>query len=397
MALYSLAGPVVFSIVWFCVWGGIALRQARQALELESLGVTLFNNSAHFMTDSNEFCYDVPQEDILVDGEVLFTNHLPGVTPVCKFDEDNPDSAIFHVLDSFSFEKSFGRRGLGPVLCLVFMIACAVFFITSAGAISLIVDKMASSGRKNDHLARRVFWLVTAAALSSALLSTGGEDALGGVQATMMICGVPCAILLCYVMQSVTLMCRQATNQAIHEYQVPDQAEFSMPVYGGILNTFEYVASFGQVSQARLDQGIGSASAVQTTEFIRGLVIPFVTLSRVLAELYPLHPRTNLVFAGCYGLCYVSWVCLCVASLRWAGLAGLASTVFVVQGSLLAMVRSGFRARYNIRSNMFADVIASTLLWPQVLSQLSLSCGTQLVIDETSLGKTQVALCTRGA
>jgi hypothetical protein len=46
------------------VWGGIGLRQSRQALELEKIGLTFFNDSQHFLVDENNTCYDVPQDDL---------------------------------------------------------------------------------------------------------------------------------------------------------------------------------------------------------------------------------------------------------------------------------------------------------------------------------------------
>ena len=72
-------------ILWFGVFGGAGIRQARQALEMEELGATWYNNSDHFLSEDSTYCYDVPQEDIIEDGEVVFTNTLVGVTPVCKF------------------------------------------------------------------------------------------------------------------------------------------------------------------------------------------------------------------------------------------------------------------------------------------------------------------------
>ena len=69
--------------------GGIGLRQSRQALELEKLGTDFYDNAAHFQTAESTFCYDVPQEDVILDGTVIFTNSLKGITPVCQFDSSN--------------------------------------------------------------------------------------------------------------------------------------------------------------------------------------------------------------------------------------------------------------------------------------------------------------------
>lgn len=90
MMLYSYVAPLGYTILWFCVFGGAGLRQSRQALELEKLGETYFNDTEYFMAPDSTYCYDVPQEDIYVisdegEEERVFTNFLEGVTPVCTF------------------------------------------------------------------------------------------------------------------------------------------------------------------------------------------------------------------------------------------------------------------------------------------------------------------------
>jgi choline-glycine betaine transporter len=39
--IYALVAPVMYCMLWFGIWGGIGLRQARQALELVSLPLVL--------------------------------------------------------------------------------------------------------------------------------------------------------------------------------------------------------------------------------------------------------------------------------------------------------------------------------------------------------------------
>jgi hypothetical protein len=69
----------------FSTFGGIGLRQSRQAQEMKALGAAVGNDTALYQNTVLDYCYDVPQEDVVVDGETLFTNSLIGVTPVCEF------------------------------------------------------------------------------------------------------------------------------------------------------------------------------------------------------------------------------------------------------------------------------------------------------------------------
>lgn len=374
--MFSLVAPFAYCLVWFSIWGGIGLRQSRQALELQELGATFFNNSGHFLVDGSEYCYDVPQDQIVVEGTAIFTNRLLGVTPVCIFDEITYDTAIFRVLNSFSFPESFGNGGLGYFLSVLFMFTCACFFMASAGSASLVVDKMASNGRKNSHLARRMFWLVTVGALATALLSSGGSGAVAVVQAAVIVCGLPCVILLCYLMQSICLLCQGIENITdSSDYTFPDQAEFSIPIYGGIFNIMEYLLSCGKVNASRVELQMDRVTRLQFVEFLKGVFVPFVSLHQILTSTYKENIKTNKIVVTFYALSYLTWVVISLASVSLSGLRGVSLALFVVNGGFLAFIRSAFRACYTLRSNAIGDIVTSTILWPQVLTQLRLQCN----------------------
>jgi len=89
--------PTIYALIWFSFMGGIALRQQRQALELQQIGQDSFQDPDYFVTEDDPFCYNVPQEDITVNETVVFTNTLPGVTPVCLFDRNNDAKQWFKV------------------------------------------------------------------------------------------------------------------------------------------------------------------------------------------------------------------------------------------------------------------------------------------------------------
>jgi BCCT, betaine/carnitine/choline family transporter len=350
---------------------GAGLRQSRQALELAHIGVAYFNDSLHFAATSNELCYNVPQEDVVVGNEVIFTNNLPGVTPVCLFDTNNTQSAAYHVLNSFRFPDTFGGNGLGGALSLMFILATALYSVTSCNAACLVVDNLTSTGRKNNHWARRVFWSLTIGALATALLSGGGADALRAVQAASILCGLPFSVVMCFMMQSILLLCKAADNpQSGKHYSFPNQPEFSMPIYGGVFNCFEYVASLGKVNKARIDRGMDKPSQLEIIEFCKGLVVPFVPLHQILVLTYPKNRISNGFVVASYSLCYLGWIALLSASKTHPEFAGLGWTLFVACGGILSNVRAGFRAKHKLRSNNIADVISSTLIWPQVLAQM---------------------------
>jgi BCCT, betaine/carnitine/choline family transporter len=370
--VHCLISPIAYCLVWFCTWGGIGIRQSRQGLELEVLGEQLYNNSGHFLIDGSDICFEVPQDDIVLDEEVVFTNSLLGVSPVCKFDADHPDMAVFNVLHSFGYSETFGIWGWGPILSALFLFGIAVFFVASSDAATLVVDSLASNGRKNYHWTRRLYWASTAGAVTTALLSSGGNDSLVAIQAASIVFGLPVAILLCFLVQSVTLFCQATVNSDIHDYVFPSQPEFGMPVYGGILNVMEYLVSFGSVNPARVELGMDRATSVQLVEVIKGLVVPFMSLNQILCKTYPQNPKTNSIMVILYAVCY--WGCWAsfIASGSYPGLKGAAWTLFFIAGGILGTLRSGFRGVHALRSNIFADYASGLFFWPQVLAQMRL-------------------------
>jgi BCCT, betaine/carnitine/choline family transporter len=368
--VHCLISPIAYCLVWFCTWEGIGLRQSRQGLELEVLGDKLYNNSRHFLVDGSEVCYEVPRDQILLGDEVVFTNYLPGVSPVCKLDPERPDLAVFNVLQSFGF--SFGNGGWGPILSVLFLVGVAISFIASSDVVTLAVDSIASNGRKNYHWSRRLFWASTTGALTTALLSSGGNDSLVAIQAVSILFALSVAVLLCFLVQSVTLFCEATVDSGIHDYVFPSQPEFDMPVYGGIFNLIEYLVSFGTVNPVRVELGMHRATTAQVVEVAKGLVVPFMSLNQILVKTYPQNTKTNSIVVILYAVCYVGCFASYVASGSYPGLKGATWTLFLVGGCILGTVRSGFRGVHDLRSNTFADYASGLFLWPQVLTQMRL-------------------------
>jgi BCCT, betaine/carnitine/choline family transporter len=375
LALYAFVIPVVYCLIWFTAWGGIALRQSRQALELRRLGEQYFNNSGNFLVDGSQFCHNVPQQDIEIDGRLIFTNRLLGVTPVCRFDSENWNTAAFKVLYSFSFPDTFAGAGLGPCLTILMIVAAAVYYVSSSDSACLIVDSWASNGRRKHHWARRMFWTLTVGAMATALLSMGGEDALTAVKAASIVCGLPITILLCYVLQSIVLFCQAAEQlEEPSTYKFPNQPEFSMPIYGGIFNVMEYITSMGSVNKARVELAMHRPTSMQVVEFVRGLFVPFLSFRQILVETSPEAPFCNALLAVLYMVCYLGWIALWILLQRrhLTGLYGLRYILFGAAGVMLGTFRRGYRKRYNLRSNIFGDYMASWFFWPQVLAQMQL-------------------------
>ena len=373
-----MVGPILYCMLWFCTWGGAGLRQSRQAEEMKLLGELLGEGSDYFLVDDGRDCYNVPQESLYMDGKLVFENRLVGVTPVCGF--GNPAYAPYNLLYSFSFPKNFDGDGYGPILVVMFIVGLAIYFATSSDSGSLVVDHLASNGRKDHHWLQRLFWAVTEGALATSLLAAGGSKALGAVQAASIIGGLPFSFMLLYIMQSIYQLGMHAVeNPDSYEFTIADsqknsQREFTFPIYGGIFNTVEWVFSGGDVNPKRKALHMDNVSRVQLMEFAKAIFVPFLPLSHILKAAYPKNSKTNTLSVMTYTTLYYAWIVMFAAYGANAGLLPVAWSLFFATGTLLTTMRAGLRTRYRIRSNVVGDFISSLFFWPQVLSQMVLEC-----------------------
>jgi hypothetical protein len=371
---YSFAAPFIYAVLWFSTFGGIGLRQARQALELSILGETYYNDTGHFLASDSTYCYDVPQEDVFNGTDVIFANSLLGITPVCEFNPAESNQAWFNVMYSFSFPDD-NMEGFGSFMAILSLITVVFYLIIPSCSGSLAVDSLASNGLLRHHWVQNLFWTFTEGAVATALLSAGGADALGALQAASIIFGLPFTVLVLYMCQSILCMCEQLESNGDYVNEIQDfvvSKGFSMSIFGGILNVFEYAASFGNVHEERVKRGMDLPTSFQTTQFIVALFLPFISLRNALNCMNRKDSSKALVLliSGVYALTFAAMITFFVLALKSAVFVALGWTCFFINGCILTSVRNNVREKLNLSGNAFEDFIASSFFYPQVLVQI---------------------------
>lgn len=140
-----LFAPLIFTMLWFTVFGGAALDQV--------LGGN--NNITNVVTQ---------------DGGLR--------------------AALFVLLDTFPL------AGLTSTLAII--VVC-IFFVTSADSTSLVLDTLTSGDEENSLARQRVFWAISLGLIALVLLVAGGLDALSNVVTTT---GLPFLIILAFMCYS---------------------------------------------------------------------------------------------------------------------------------------------------------------------------------------------------
>jgi Cys-rich protein (TIGR01571 family) len=391
--MYSYICPLVYTIIWFGVFGGVGLRQARQAEELKVLGDTYYNSTEHFLSDGSTYCYDVPQEDLVEGDELIFTNSLIGVTPVCLFNSTESDQAWFNVLWSFSYPLDTDS-GFGPFLTWLSLFAVGIYFVTSSDSGSLIVDNLASNGNEDTHTLQRIFWAFTEGSVATALLVSGGDQALRALQAASILSGLPFTLFLVFMCMSIAQMCARAEANDNDDKETSLQDEyhsrrvFTMPIFGGIFDIMESVFSCGQTQHEERAKTSPCPSMSDFSNFFVATLFPFVPLYKIYNFLNPkdTDKRYNVMMTMFYACAFYLWIALFAIMSFTSGLRAFAWSALVTNGCVLCTVRGNVRAKFAIEGNMIADFIYGSVMWSQVLCQLVRE------IDEHGPNKDEIAV-----
>eukprot|EP00980_Cylindrotheca_fusiformis_P001227 scaffold331_cov117-Cylindrotheca_fusiformis.AAC.5 len=397
--VFSYLCPLIYTIIWFGVFGGVGFRQARQAAELQELGTSLYNNSEYYQSSASEFCYDVPQ--VAEIGYVspdnvtkTFSNTLMGVTPVCRFNSADDQTAWFNVLNSFTYPNDF-EHGFGGFLTWVSIISISIYFVTSSDSGSLIVDHLASNGFEEAHWLQRVFWAFTEGACATALLVSGGEDALKGLQAASILSGLPFTLFLIFMCQTIVSMCNLAEENEANGTDITMEEDykrgrkFHTPVFGGIFNIFENLFSFGRVHKKRAH--IAGVSAYDVTGFFVAIFCPFIPLYSILNKAHPKRGQAmgNKIQTLIYAIFYYLFIGLFASVSKSGGFLAFGWTSMLTCGMILSAARATVRGQRNLAGNIVADFIVATFLWPQVFVQLEKELNESPYTSESEEGEEQ--------
>ncbi|WRS29345.1 BCCT family transporter [Actinomycetaceae bacterium MB13-C1-2] len=107
--------------------------------------------------------------------------------------EDSGENVMFDLL---------GNLPLGTVMSVVAVAAVVIFFVTAADSATNVMASMSQYGRPIPSRAITIIWGVALGLIAIFLLLAGGPDALSGLQAIMVTCSLPFAIILIGIMIS---------------------------------------------------------------------------------------------------------------------------------------------------------------------------------------------------
>jgi len=356
---YTLTVPFFYALLWFCVFGGAALRMNRRAEYLQTAGLAAFNDTTHFVSQdigfrpavSSGHCFEVPGAIDHAGYEDYTANTL--VSPVCAFVYGDAQGYWFDVMNQY--------HGMGNFLCWVSVITTILYFVTSSDSGSLVVDLIAGNGQ-HPHVVQRVVWALSEGAVCIALLRAGGSTALSSLQAISIVMGLPFTIVLMLV---CTALWRALKLEAGDMKPVNKRTDWTMPLYGGIFDVIEVVLSGGCAPMPPVSFIV---------YFVLGLFVPPLMLNRAMlgvsAKGEAESKVVQMMTTAASAVFLVLFVLFHVMEVAFSGFFGYAWFCYVAFAILVAVQRHGVRQAYKIEGSGPEDFFVSLLLYPQVLAQM---------------------------
>ncbi|TRY18387.1 BCCT family transporter [Tessaracoccus rhinocerotis] len=117
---------------------------------------------------------------------------------------DGNEGVLFAVFEALQSNLVIGgfQVPIAGVLSVAAMISIILFFVTSADSASIVMGSMSQRGRPEPATSITIMWGLLLGAAAMALLLAGGEEALSGLQAIMIVTALPFALIVCGVLLS---------------------------------------------------------------------------------------------------------------------------------------------------------------------------------------------------
>jgi len=129
--------PSLVSVVWFCIFGGAAIKLQQTGTDIAGAG---------------------------------------GI-----------ESQLFTTLDAFPVAKAAS---------VIVMLLVAIFFVSGADAASIVMGTLSERGTQHPSRPTVIFWGLATGAVAAVMLLVGGEDALNGLQSITIVAALPFAIVM---------------------------------------------------------------------------------------------------------------------------------------------------------------------------------------------------------
>jgi choline/carnitine/betaine transport len=302
----TLTAPILFSFLWFTIFGGAGLKMEREAA-LKGIN-----------------CSD----------EFGGTNSTEPLGKLFRLSCRGEAQMFFDVLQQYG--------DIGQFLNVLSLVAIVLYFVTSSDSGSLVMDSLAANGNPDPPIIQRIFWALTEGACATALLKVGGKSALDTIQTVSVAAGLPYAVL-------VTAMCVSLWRALKEENGdvTPDRRtdrKFNVFLFDILL--------FPSLNNCK--------------RFLIAVVAPWVPAGRAAGKVYRKKPWSYMVIMA---VLFYGWVILQVTEIFANGLAYVGWVVLCGFLTYVVGLRSVIREECGLPGSIIADGL-TVMFYPFAVDQL---------------------------
>ena len=302
----TMTAPIVYSFLWFCIFGTAGLKMERDA------------------TIANITC----------SSKLGGTNSTEAFNGMFRLSCRQTNDMWFDVMGQYG--------DLGMFLSVVSLVSIILYFVTSSDSGSLVIDCLSANGDPEPPIIQRIFWALTEGACATALLKSGGLDALKALQAISISAGVPYTVLLCFMCVSLWRAVKMDAGDLD-----PRGPQFTT----GLLDV------------------LSNPSRESVRKVLLAVVAPWYSLGKTAAKIGGQEDRRWLYMLVLAIPFYLRFVFMALEPIV-DGISYVGWTVLCGFFAYATSIRNSIREKYGIYGNMAEDFFAVMLAYPFAAYQM---------------------------
>jgi choline-glycine betaine transporter len=345
--------PTLWSLLWFCVFGGLAIKLQRIAeIALQVKPDWEFQQNTcreHYLTDGTPI---TPESKALADAGYYMID--------CVWNKNNQLYYLMHQYGSHGLgEASMGLTGF---LHVTLWFALVIYFLTSSDSGSMVDDMISASGMWPGYIPvwQKVFWCFTEGIVAIALVSGDdgdGSTSLKSMQAASIVLGLPYTFLLCFMVTSLY----RALKYEMGDEDILKSMRFNTQI-------FDFLELFKPFKPSPCDP------MTHLKSIGIGLFAPGFIVYKSFEKCFPELKGQNMFYAGTTQVLLICWFGLIVCGAEGAWVVAWVCMLFMFL--CVAFARGEVRRKYNIWGSPLDDLFATMSVYPIVCGQMYMQVTT---------------------
>lgn len=329
--------PTLFAILWFSVFGGLAIKMQRVAEVALKVAPEPEYASIECREHYSGATPITPEAKALAEQGYYMLTCMPR------------DDQIYYLMMPYVNIKGF--------LHVVLWTGLVIYFLTSSDSGSMTDDIISASGLTASAIPswQKVFWCFTEGIVAISLVAASNGNALKSLQHVSIIIGLPFTIILCMFVPSLY----RALKRELGEKDILESKRFNTQ----LLDVFELFKPYG---------GSPFPPMTHIVNIAIGLVVPAMPMHATFAACYPKSPMWATVAAFTSQTLLICWFALHIVETDKEGAHTIAWLCMTALLLLIAFGRGELRRKYDIWGSPLEDLFSAMMVYPIVLAQMQM-------------------------